>query len=136
MLSFVFYSFIKPVSYLELFMTKKEPVQNVSLVTLSVTDGLVTTNNVSAAANVANDSFGDVLMSKNEMNPPGLNYGSTKAILLGDSLSFLAIAPSKSNKSKITGSTNSPSKILTSPAFHTYFTMVLTLEKLTALSLS
>lgn len=114
-------------------MTKKEPVQNVSQATLSVTDGLAIISNVSAATNVANDSFGNVLMSKNKTNSLGSNYGSKKAIPLEDSLSFLAIAFLKSNKSKIIGSTNSQSKTLTSPRFYTSFMTAPTLDKLTAL---
>jgi len=114
-------------------MTKKELVQNASQIMLSMTDGPVIISNASAAGNVASDLFGNAPMLRNKRNSPGLNYGSRKAILLDDSLSFLAIAHSKSNKSKTIGSTNSLSKTLISQKSHTSFTMALTLDELTAL---
>lgn len=114
-------------------MTKKELAQDVSQTTLPVTDGLAIVNNASAAGNVANDLFGNAPMSKNKTNSLGSNHGSRKAIPLDDSLSFLATAHSKSNKSKTIGSTNNPSKTLTSPMFYTSFTMAPTLDELTAL---
>lgn len=64
----------------------------------------------------------------------GLDYGLLKAIRLEDSPSFLAIAHSRSNKSKTIGSINRQSKASICRAFNTSSMTVLTLTTTTVSS--
>lgn len=115
-------------------MPKKEPVQIVNQATSSVMDLRQITNNVSGAGNAGSDLSGNVLMLKNVTSLPGFNFGFKKAIRSGDFLSFPDTAHLKLNKSKIIGSINLQSAILTLPQSNMPFTTVLISEKVTALS--
>ena len=84
-------------------MPKKEPVQIVNQATSSMTDLRPTTNNVSNVEDAKNDSFGNVLMSKNVTSFLGSNFGFKKAIPSADSQSFPDTAPSKSSTLKMIG---------------------------------
>ena len=137
MILFSFYSVnIKPVSYSELSMPKKEPVQIVNQITSSMTALQQIINNVFGVDNAESDLSGNVLMSKNVTNFLGSNSGFKKAIQSGDSQSSRDTAHSKSNKSKIIGLSNSQSIIRTSLRSNMSSTTALISDETTALSRS
>jgi hypothetical protein len=125
---------IKPVSYSELSMPKKEPVQSVNHVTSNTTDLRQITNNVFSACNVENDSFGNALTSKNVTNFPGSISGFRKVIPSEDSHSFLDTAHLKSSKLKIIGLPNFQSATPIFPKSSTSSMMVRISDGTTALS--
>ena len=116
MVLFYIYSVnIKPVSYSELPMPKKEPAQIVNQTTSSMTALQQIINTVFGVDNAESDLSGNVLMSKNVTNFLGSNSGFKKAIRSADSRSSQDTAHSKSRKSKIIGLINFRSTTATSP---------------------
>ena len=115
-------------------MPKKEHVQIVNQVTSSMMDLQPITNDVFDAGNVKNDSFGNVLMSKNGTNFLGSNSGFKKAIQSAGSLNFPATAHSKLSESKIIGLNNYQSTIGISLKSNTSSTTALISDETTALS--
>ncbi len=137
MILFSFYSVnIKPVSYSELSMPKKEHAQVVNQTMSSATALQQIINNVFSVDDAKSDLSGNVLMSKNVMSFPGSNSGFKKAIRSGDSQSSQDTAHSKSSKSKIIGLSNPQSIMRTSLKSNTSSTMALISDETTALSRS
>ena len=136
MLFYFYDSNIKPVSYSELLMPKKEPAQIVNQTTSNSTDLRSFANNVSSVADAKNDSFGDVLMSKNITCFLGSSSGFKKAILSVDFPRSQATANLKSSKSKIIGFSKSRCAKPISRKSNTCFMTVLISAKINASSQS
>ena len=127
---------IKPVSYSELSMPKKDHALIVNQTTSSTTALQQIINNVFGVDDAESDLSGNVLMSKNVTNFLGLNSGFKKAIRSGDSQNSLDTAHPKSSKSKIIGLTNFRNATATSLKSNMSSMTALISDETTALSLS